>query len=61
MIKRMLEWMLIGGLIRMVFRIGFYLIIGTVLYMWLSGRSMSATFDAIAHAIEGGIGRLGRR
>lgn len=61
MIKRILEWTLIGGLIRMVFRLGFYFIVAGAIYMWLSGRGVSGTFGEIAHAIEGGIERLGQR
>lgn len=55
MIKRMLEWILIGGLIRMVFRFGFFIIIAAILYATMSGHSPAQGFNGIVHGVERGV------
>ncbi len=55
MIKRMLEWILIGGLIRMVFRFVFFIIIIAILFATLSGHSPMQGFNGVVHGIERGV------
>ena len=55
MIKRMIEWIVIGGLIRMVFRFVFFLIIIAILFATLSGHSPMQGFNGVVHGVERGV------